>query len=43
MRHGLAAAGDNHLLPRLYLVQKLAEACFGLSQIDRDHGNLRWS
>ena len=43
MRHGLAAAGDNHLLPRLYLVQKLAEAGLSLSQTDRDHDNLMWS
>ena len=36
-RHGFAAAGDDHLLTGLHLVEEFAETLLGLSQIDRNH------
>lgn len=37
MRHGLATAGDDHLLARFDLVQKLAEVCFSSHAIYPTH------
>ena len=43
MRHGLAATGDDYLFAAFHLVQKFAETCLRLSQIDGDLVSLKWS